>query len=106
MKEFEQKALDYYGEVVINKGLIHNAGFGARSIPTYVGEWLLSHFIENDILTEEARKKISAFLERYLPSKGEKDEVKNRLLNPCFDTLISFFFFFSTLITLIYADLH
>jgi len=25
---------------------------------------------------------------------------------PCFDTLISFFFFFSTLITLIYADLH
>jgi len=81
MNEFERKAEDYYGEVVINKGLIHKAGFGARSIPTYVGEWLLSHFIENNRLTEQVRKKISAFLERYLPSKGEKDEIKNYLLN-------------------------
>jgi len=31
---------------------------------------------------------------------------KDEAFNPCFDTLISFFFFFSTLITLIYADLH
>ena len=39
METFEQKALDYYGEVIINKHLIHEAGFGARAIPTYVGEW-------------------------------------------------------------------
>ena len=43
METFEGKALDYYGEVVINKHLIHEAGFGARAIPTYVGEWILSH---------------------------------------------------------------
>ena len=29
MKPFEQKTKDYYGEVVINKGLMSKAGFGA-----------------------------------------------------------------------------
>jgi predicted ATP-dependent Lon-type protease len=44
METFEQKALDYYGEVIINKHLIHEAGFGARAIPIYVGEWILSAY--------------------------------------------------------------
>lgn len=80
LESFEQKALDYYGEVIINKRLIHEAGFGARAIPTYVGEWILSHFIEGGELTEESRGKIANFLGRYLPQKGQKDEIKNRLL--------------------------
>jgi len=44
METFEKKALDYYGEVIINKHLIHEAGFGARAIPIYVGEWILSAY--------------------------------------------------------------
>lgn len=80
MQEFEQKALDYYGEVIINKHLIHEAGFGARAIPTYVGEWLLSRFAEDGVLTEGSRERIAAFLGKYLPTKGQKDEIKNRLL--------------------------
>jgi ATP-dependent Lon protease len=80
MDLFEQKALDYYGEVIINKHLIHEAGFGARAIPTYVGEWLLSRFAEDGVLTEGSRERIAAFLGRYLPAKGQKDEIKNRLL--------------------------
>jgi ATP-dependent Lon protease len=81
MKElFEQKALDYYGEVVINKHLIHEAGFGARSIPTYVGEWIISVFAEDGELTEASRARIADFLGQYLPAKAQKDEVKNRLL--------------------------
>ena len=79
-ERFEELALDYYGEVIINKHLIHEAGFGARSIPTYVGEWLLSRFIEDGVLTEASRERIAAFLGRYLPAKGQKDEIKNRLL--------------------------
>lgn len=80
LEPFEQKALDYYGEVIINKGLIHEAGFGARAIPTYVGEWILSHFVEEGQLTEASRERIAAFLGQYLPTKGQKDEIKNRLL--------------------------
>ena len=80
LEPFEQKALDYYGEVIINKHLIHEAGFGARAIPTYVGEWILSHFVQDGELTEASRERIAAFLGKYLPSKGQKDEIKNRLL--------------------------
>lgn len=80
METFEQKALDYYGEVIINKHLIHKAGFGARAIPTYVGEWILSAYAEEGELTEASRGKIAAFLGKYLPTKGQKDEIKNRLL--------------------------
>jgi ATP-dependent Lon protease len=80
METFEQKALDYYGEVIINKHLIHEAGFGARAIPTYVGEWILSSFAKDGELTAESRENIAGFLTRFLPTKGQKDEIKNRLL--------------------------
>ncbi|MGD0496187.1 MAG: BREX system Lon protease-like protein BrxL [Candidatus Bathyarchaeia archaeon] len=81
MEAFEQKALDYYGEVIIDKNLIHQAGFGARSIPTYVGEWILSNFAEKGTLTEKTRQQIADFLAKYLPSKGQKEEIKNKLIN-------------------------
>ncbi|GAK60185.1 hypothetical protein U27_00076 [Candidatus Vecturithrix granuli] len=45
MESFETKAIDYFGEIIINKALIHQAGFGSRAIPTYVGEWIISHFV-------------------------------------------------------------
>lgn len=80
MEAFEEKALDYYGEVIINKHMIHEAGFGARAIPTYVGEWILSAYAEDGELTGNSREKIAAFLTRFLPTKGQKDEIKNRLL--------------------------
>ena len=80
MDSFEQKAIDYYGDIVINKGLIRTAGFGARSIPTYVGEWILGAYEEDGELTDASRKKIAAFLAAYLPEKGRKDEIKHQLL--------------------------
>lgn len=81
MENFEVKAFDYYGEAVINKSLIHNAGFSSRAIPAYVGEWILYNFLENGQLTEESRHKISTFINKFLPQKGQKEEIKNQLLN-------------------------
>lgn len=82
MFPFEQKAKDYYGEIVINKGLFRQAGFGGRAIPSYVGEWVLSHYMqEQEKLTDEIRSNIANFIAKYLPSKGQKEEWKNRLLN-------------------------
>ncbi|NSW92420.1 MAG: hypothetical protein HPY74_17435 [Firmicutes bacterium] len=52
MLQFEQKAYDCYGDVVINKSLIHKAGFSSRAIPAYVGEWILYNFLEDGELTE------------------------------------------------------
>jgi ATP-dependent Lon protease len=79
MKSFELKARDYYGEVVINKGLMGRAGFGARAIPVYVGEWIISQFIENDNLTEESREEIVNIINKYLPQKADKNILLNRL---------------------------
>jgi len=67
---FEQKALDYLAEVVINKSLIYQAGFGGRAIPTYVGEWLISRYMENGEFTEDSRIRIAEFIAKYLPAKG------------------------------------
>ena len=56
MKSFEKKAKDYYGEVVINKGLMGKAGFGARAIPVYVGEWIIGQFMEaKNLMMTDAR---------------------------------------------------
>ncbi|WP_313638282.1 BREX system Lon protease-like protein BrxL, partial [Paenibacillus sp.] len=80
-EQFEQKAFDIYGEVVINKNLVHQAGFTARSIPTYVGEWILFNFLEDGILTDDSRKRIADFINKFLPQKAQKEQIKNQLLN-------------------------
>ena len=82
MLSFEQKAKDYYGEIVINKGLFRQAGFGSRALPAYVGEWILSHYMaDQEELTTEIRRNVAKFVAKYLPAKGQKEEWKNRLLN-------------------------
>jgi ATP-dependent Lon protease len=79
MKTFETKARDYYGEVVINKGLMGRAGFGARAIPVYVGEWIISQFLENGEINESNREKITSIVTKYLPQKADKNRILNDL---------------------------
>jgi len=80
MKKFESLARDYFGEIVINKSLIHKAGFGNRAMPTYVGEWIISHFVGDDLdLSDEARQRIAQFAQKYIPAKGKKEAIKNQL---------------------------
>ena len=80
METFEKKALENFGEIVINKSFVHQAGFGSRAIPTYVREWIISHYIagESD-LTEAVREKIAKFVHTYVPDKSEKETIKNFL---------------------------
>jgi len=81
MKSFEQKSIDTFADVIINKGLIHAAGFGSRAIPKYVGEWIISHFNNDEFeLSNEGRDKIAKFIQKYVPSKGAKEANKNKLL--------------------------
>ena len=79
MISFESKAKDYYGEVVINKGLMGKAGFGARAIPVYVGEWIISQFMDGDELTDDGRTEIVDTISKYLPQKADKNTILNRL---------------------------
>lgn len=77
---FEEKALEHLAEVAIDKSLIHQAGFGGRAIPTYVGEWIISRYMSEEGFTEDARTRIAQFIAKYLPSKGQKDQIKDQLL--------------------------
>ena len=79
MKSFELKAQDYYGDVVINKGLMGKAGFGARSIPVYVGEWIISQFADGNTLAADGREEIVRIVSDYLPQKADKNVLLNRL---------------------------
>lgn len=80
METFEQKALDVFSEIVINKSFVHKAGFGSRAIPTYVREWIISHYLDDsNELTETARDKIARFVDKYLPDKSQKESIKNQL---------------------------
>jgi len=80
MKSFEEKARDVFGEIIINKSFLHKAGFGSRAIPAYVGEWIISSFVgDTEEITPEIREKISLFVKKYLPSKGEKESIKNKM---------------------------
>ncbi len=81
MNSFEQKSLDNFGDIIINKGLIHQAGFGSRAIPKYVGEWIISHYNNDELnLSEDGRDKIAKFISKYVPPKGAKESIKNKLL--------------------------
>ena len=81
MNSFEKKAGDVFGEIIINKSFIHKAGFGARAIPTYVGEWIISYFVgDSESIDTHSREKMAAFLSKFLPAKGEKESVNNQLL--------------------------
>lgn len=80
METFEQKAVDVFSEIVINKSFVHKAGFGSRAIPTYVREWIISHYLDDSTeLTEAARQKIAGFVQKYVPDKSQKETIKNQL---------------------------
>ncbi len=80
METFEQKALDAFSEIVINKAFVHNAGFGSRAIPTYVREWIISHYLDDSAeLNDLAREKIARFVGKYVPDKSQKESIKNQL---------------------------
>jgi len=81
MESFEKISLDHFSDIIINKGLIHQAGFGSRAIPKYVGEWIISHYNNDEIkLSEESRTSIAKFIDKYVPPKGAKESIKNQLL--------------------------
>jgi ATP-dependent Lon protease len=80
MEPFEQKALDNYGSLIINKSFARKAGFGSRAIPVYVREWIVSHYVgDSPDLTDDARVSIAEFVRKFLPNKGERESIKNQL---------------------------
>jgi len=73
MESFEQKALDNYGSLIINKSFARKAGFGSRAIPVYVREWIVAHYVgDSPDLMDDARTSIADFVRKYVPNKGDR----------------------------------
>lgn len=78
-RSFETKARDIFGEACIDKGLFADAGMVSRSIPTFVGEWILDRHCKDGQLTAEVQDQINRFIETHLPRKEQKEAIKHRL---------------------------
>lgn len=80
MESFEQKTLDNYGSLIINKSFARKSGFGSRAIPVYVREWIVAHYVgDSPDLGEEARARTAEFVRKYVPAKSEREATKNLL---------------------------
>jgi len=80
-RHYTEKAKQLFGEVCIDKTLCLEAGLVARSIPTFVGEWLVDRFCPDGRLTPDVLLEIELFVREHLPTKDQKEEIKNRLSN-------------------------
>lgn len=91
LKSFEHKATTIFGEVCVNKSLLHQAGFGTRAIPTFVSEWIVTRHAPDGVMDDAARTKIRAFLNRHLPTRDQKEQLKAQLQNGEILTILDHF---------------
>lgn len=80
MERYREKAKEVFGEVCTNKSLVQKMGF-ERNIPSYVAEWLIDIHCPKGKLDEQAKTKIKDFINTHLPSKRQRELLRNRLLN-------------------------
>ncbi|NJO81809.1 MAG: BREX system Lon protease-like protein BrxL [Blastochloris sp.] len=76
---YEEKAQRLFGEVCVNKGLVQEAGFGTRSIPAFVSEWIVTRNTPDGVLDADAQKRIRTFLNKHLPTRDQKEQLKSQL---------------------------
>ena len=80
MEQYQDKAKEVFGEVCIDKSLVLKMGF-ERNIPSYVAEWLIDRHCPKGELDDEAKTRIRDFINNHLPSKRQRELLRNKLLN-------------------------
>lgn len=88
---YEQKAQHLFGEVCVNKALVQQAGFGTRSVPAFVSEWIVTRHAPDGVLDDTVRAKIRTFLNRHLPTRDQKEQLKAQLQSGSTLTLLDQF---------------
>lgn len=78
-RPYEQKAQHLFGEVCINKTLVQQAGLGTRSIPAFVSEWIVTRHAPDGVIDAQVREKIRTFLNKHLPTRDQKEQLKAQL---------------------------
>ena len=92
MTPFDQKLLDIFGDLVIDKALVRRVDVrGSRTIPSFVEEWLVTRFSSPGDEGGAVKRNILAFIEKHLPSKTDKNIFLHRLHDGEQATVLDFF---------------
>lgn len=77
MNDWSSKTKEYFPDVALNKAVVENVGLRDRPIPSYVVDWLVGRYIRDDDVDINA---LNTFMEKYLPDKTRKENIKHRLM--------------------------
>lgn len=76
MSEWSNKVKEHFLDVTLNKAVVEKIGLRDKPIPSYVVDWLVSRYSNEDEIDINA---LNAFMEKYLPDKNRREEIKHRL---------------------------
>lgn len=74
-----QLVTDTFESACIDKSLYSGSGLNEQSIPVFVGEWLIDRQLKGGDWTDEVRQKVIDFVRKYIPTKDEVEDLKQRL---------------------------
>ena len=80
-KELRCKILEVYESSAIDKSLYSSSGLNEQSIPVFVGEWLIDRQLKGGEWTEDVKQQVIGFIHKYMPSKDDVEDLKQRLRN-------------------------
>lgn len=76
----DQKILDIFGELTINKKMVRELKIReARTIPSFVEEWLISRHQTPEKEMAVVYREITGFMSKHLPARTEKEIIKKRI---------------------------
>jgi len=77
---FDHKVMEVFGDLAIDKQAVRELKIReARTVTTFVEEWLVARHYRPDRTTAEVYNDITDFMQRHLPAKKEREAIKYRL---------------------------
>lgn len=82
MKTLDNKIIEVFGDVSINKKRLPSTKLDKKGVPAYVGEWAIDTLAPGTgELTPDEIEKIIAWTDKYIPGPKDAESIKNRLYN-------------------------
>ena len=76
--ELSEKLRDNFDEMVVYKDLKKTNFFSALSLPSFMRDWLLKKFEDEDGNFD--KNELAAFVKKYIPRKDDWNTIKNRVI--------------------------
>jgi len=89
-KDLNEKILEVFEDVCIDKTLYSSSGLNEQSIPVFVGEWLIDRELKGGEWNEDIKGRVLGFVSKYIPRKSDIELLKNKLKNGDNVTILEF----------------